>query len=394
MWFFDPTLLLFLLLPVAAFSGWVIGRRQPPGYDKNAKAIFPVEYLQGLNFFLNEQPDKAIDSFIQMLDVNTETVETHLALGNLFRRRGEVDRAIRIHQNLVARPGLNSNLRAQAMFELGQDYMRAGLLDRAESVYKELLSAFPKKGLGTQQLIEVYQQEQEWDKAIEVASGAITKDDKQLATHVAHFYCELADIAIKKIQLPQANKFLNKALELDKNCVRASVLQGNAALLAGDYEHALRIFQQVESQDADFLGEVVDKIVQCFLHLHQTEKMLAYLRGVLARHGNVSIMLKLAEQLRQIEGAASAVALVESEINRYPSLRGMEMLIELQLADVNATAQQKLRTLKSVVAQLLKNKPNYQCQHCGFESRILYWHCPSCRTWGTNKPLTGVEELL
>ena len=152
----DPVTYLFLLLPIAAISGWLIGRQNKPSIQLGSTSEIPIDYIKGLNYLLNEQPDKAIDVFIQMLDVNSETVETHLALGSLFRRRGEVDRAIRIHQNLIARPTLTAEQRMQALNELGQDYMRAGLLDRAEALFNELIESGPHTINALHQLMDIY----------------------------------------------------------------------------------------------------------------------------------------------------------------------------------------------------------------------------------------------
>ncbi len=391
MWFFDPTLLLFLLLPVAAFSGWVIGRRHDANLEKSQRTNLPVEYLQGLNFFLNEQPDKAIDLLIQTLEVNKETVETHLALGSLFRRRGEVDRAIRIHQNLIARPMLPPDLRAQAMYELGQDYMRAGLLDRAEDIFKELLKAFPKKKLGVNELLDVYQQEREWQKAINIAQTYLSHSDKQQQKMVAHYCCELAEAAMKDNLTEEAAKYVKQALAHDASSVRASMLRGDIARQAKKYTDALQSYQNIENQNPEYVSEVIEPIIQCYQALQQPTEMLEYLRGLLHRHGGVTLLLNLAEQLQKIEGDASAAALIEMELQQHPSLRGLNKLIDLHLGHVKEEVRKQLSVLKAVITQIIEKRPTYQCQNCGFGSRVLYWHCPGCHNWNTLKPAQGIE---
>jgi lipopolysaccharide assembly protein B len=391
MWFFDPTLLLFLLLPVAAFSGWVIGRRHDASSEKSPHTNLPTEYLQGLNYFLNEQPDKAIDLFIQMLEVNKETVETHLALGNLFRRRGEADRAIRIHQNLISRPMLPPDLRAQAMYELGQDFMRAGLLDRAEDIFKELLHAFPKKKLGVNELLDVYQQEREWQKAISIAQTHASRQDKTQQALVAHYYCELAELAIKNANKAPAASYVEHALECNPASVRASILQGDLARQSGDYTQALTSYQRIESQAPEYLSEVIASIVYCYQAMQRSADMLAYLRGLLQRHGGVTLLLQLAEQIQANEGEVAAANFAEIELQKHPSLRGLNKLLDLHLGHVKEDVRKQLNVLKTVITQILENRPTYQCQNCGFGSRVLYWHCPGCHNWNTIKPVQGIE---
>ena len=251
--FSEPTLFLFLLLPVAALSGWLIGRRDKPQIARRHGHELPLGYIKGLNYLLDEQPDKAIDVFIQMLDVNSETVETHLALGSLFRRRGEVDRAIRIHQNLIARPTLNAEQRMHALNELGQDYMRAGLLDRAEALYAELVESGPHTINALQQLIDIYQQEKDWEKAIESARKLAFKTRKSQDTVIAHYYCELAEQELRANETHKALKLIKKALATDSRCARASILEGDIEYRLGDVKSAIRAYRRVEDQDSDCL---------------------------------------------------------------------------------------------------------------------------------------------
>ncbi|NNF96569.1 MAG: tetratricopeptide repeat protein, partial [Halobacteria archaeon] len=185
--------ILFFLLPIAALSGWWLGRRSKARRQEESSLELPSSYLRGLNYLLNEQQDKAIDLFIQLLDVDNDTVETHLALGSLFRRRGEVDRAIRIHQNLIARPTLSKEQRMQALFELGQDYMRAGLLDRAETLLGELIGNEPHTVAALQHLLDIYQQEKDWDKAIQIAQRLESRTGQSKRNLIAQYYCEKAD---------------------------------------------------------------------------------------------------------------------------------------------------------------------------------------------------------
>jgi len=381
--------LLFLLLPLAALSGWWIGRRSRSGKEEGG--VLPGRYLKGLNYLLNEQPDKAIDLFIEMLDVDTDTVETHLALGSLFRRRGEVDRAIRIHQNLIARPTLSQEQRALALAELGQDYMRAGLLDRAETLFQELVESPPHRSTALHQLRDIYEQEKDWDKAIEVIRRLEQTTGKGMRDIVAQYYCEKAEQARRQGENAAAQKLLKRALTEDRQCVRASLLEGDIAADGGDWRAAVRAYRRVEEQDAEYLPEVVEPLTRCYRELDRMDEMVSFLRRNLAEHGGISLMLALAELIRQDQGDETAADFIKESLKERPSVRGMDRLIELHLSGTPDAIREKLQVLKDVTDQLIANKPVYKCQQCGFTGRSLHWHCPGCKSWNTVKPIHGVE---
>ena len=250
--------LLLLLLPIAAISGWITGYRHRKSTEVEIDGSFiPSDYFLGLNYLINEQPDKAVDVFIKMLEVNTDTVETHLALGNLFRRRGEVDRAIRIHQNLIARPQLPQKQRMQALFELAQDYLRAGVLDRAERLFLELIELGGDVNISLTNLINIYQQQRDWKQAIAAAKKLESLSGLSMNNAVAHYYCELAEQSRINNNKEQAYAQLKNALEHDKNCARANIILGQLFFEAGEYQQAINASKMVYEQDAEYVSEVI-----------------------------------------------------------------------------------------------------------------------------------------
>lgn len=381
---------LFLLLPVAALSGWLMGRRS---FSKKTHehSDIPLDYLKGLNFLLDEQPDKAIDLFIQMLEVNNDTVETHLALGSLFRRRGEVDRAIRIHQNLIARPTLLPPQRAHALFELGQDYMKAGLFDRAETLFGELVESSPHSEQALSYLLDIYQQEKDWANAIKTAQRISLKTNKSLNKLISHFYCEQAETAYKQGEPARASKLLKKAANINKHSVRASLLEAKIEHDSGNENAAIRALKRIETQDADYLPEVLGPLLHCYQGLGKPEEMLDYLRDILSRHDAISIMLNLSGLLQHYQDDETAEAFIEEFLHRRPSLRGMDRLIDINIKHAKEPVQEKLHILKSVTSQLLEDKPVYSCHVCGFNGKTLHWQCPGCKRWDTVKPIHGLE---
>jgi lipopolysaccharide biosynthesis regulator YciM len=383
--------LLWLLLPVAAASGWIMARRTQPQRQRPRGHDFSSEYFQGLNYLLNEQPDKAIDVFIRMLEVDSDTVETHLALGNLFRRRGEVDRAIRVHQNLIARPTLNKLQRSTALLELGQDYMRAGWLDRAESLFEELVENNLHTVPALRHLLDIYQQEKEWDKAIAVARRLEGQGRQSYRAVIAQFHCEEAELALKKGDEQAAAHALKRALTQDRQCVRASILQGRMAAAAGNCKAALKAFHQVEEQDIEFLPEVLEPLRQCYEQAGAVEELKRYLAAIIDRYNGISPVLMLTDLLFRAEGEAAAVEFLAAQVRKRPSVRGLGRLIDLNLAGASGKGKEDLLTLRDLVGQLLTNKPKYKCSHCGFAGKSLHWQCPTCKEWNAVKPIHGVE---
>ncbi len=381
--------LLFLLLPVAALSGWLIGRRGAPK-EREKCPDFSAEYYRGLNYLLNEQPDKAIEVFVQMLEVDSDTVETHFALGNLFRRRGEVDRAIRIHQNLIARPTLTQHQREQALFELGLDYMRAGLLDRAEALFSELVgdSTYMKPAL--RQLLDIYQQEREWTRAVEVANRleAIGKGD--LRPIVAHFYCEMAEAALKEEDVGQALKWLKQALSEDRNCARASLFEGELYVETGSYKAAVKALRRIEQQDPGYMVEALGPLRHAYCKLGRNDELKVFLARLAEAGDGSTPAIMLSELIRDEEGREPAIEFLTGYLQQHPSARGVARLIELQ--SVNGVAEScHLELLGQITNGLLEGKPGYQCHNCGFTAKALHWQCPGCKGWGTVKPIHGLD---
>jgi len=388
------TELLWLLLPVAAASGWVAARRSlrraattPP----QAGAGLQPDYFRGINYLLNEQPDKAIEAFIRVLEVDSETVETHLALGNLYRRRGEVDRAIRIHQNLIARPTLREAQRQEALLELGYDYMSAGLLDRAENLFQELSETDGYTIEALRQVIDVYEQEKDWDNAIASARRLERATGDDLGGVIAHYYCERAELAQQRHNLREALEQAELALESHPACVRASLLMGDILVARQAFDHAIEAYRRVESQDADFLPEAVARLERCYAAAGRRAELTPYLHDLLGRYGGVSVTLTLAELKREREGAAAAAAFIGEQLRKRPSVRGLDRLLELELELAGEPPPERLTIVKTLTGRLLEDRPEYKCRHCGFPAKSLYWQCPACKHWNTIKPIQGLE---
>tara|TARA_B100001964_G_C14204622_1_gene587479 strand:- start:424 stop:1593 length:1170 start_codon:yes stop_codon:yes gene_type:complete len=378
----------WLLLPVAALSGWWIGRFAQET-KKLSKNIHP-EYFKGLNFVLNEQPDKAIEVFIRMVEVDNETVETHLALGNLFRRRGEVDRAIRIHQNLIARRTLNQGQRAHALLELGMDYMRSGLLDRAEKLFLELVDLDLYQNEAYFNLLEIYQQEKDWKNAIIIAKKFETVSGKNLNSMIAQFFCEVAENELDAGILSSAKEQIHNAMNANSKCVRASIIEAKIYKLTGKIEQAIESYQRLELQDNNYITEIILPLYECYKELDNVDQFIEYLRKIANVYGNINILLILTELIAEHEDKDLAINFIFQELRNRATVQGVDKLIEYTLSMSEGETYKRLSTIKKLTAKLIEKKSIYKCNNCGFDAKMLHWKCPGCKQWESIKPIYGV----
>lgn len=384
--------LFWLLLPVAAASGWWAAKRSISRQEVAVTDRSPG-YFSGLNYLLNEQPDKAIDVFIKMLEVDSDTVETHLALGNLFRRRGEVDRAIRIHQNLIARPMLNREQRAQALLELGQDYMKAGLFDRAESLFNELgeMNMFQAEAL--ENLLTIYQQERDWDKCLQVAKRLGQRTGKFRRKECAHYYCELAEEAQFRKDMLMTSQLLKKARLSDEDCVRATILQGRIEAMNGLPKSAIRTLRQVENQDPAYLSEVLPEIIECYRELGNRTELVRYLRKLYERHQSVTSVLALTDFIQEDEGEEAAIRFLSGYLHAHPNIEGLVRMVGLSLKTGKNDGWESWQILQQILNKISESRVAYQCVSCGFAAKTMHWQCPSCKSWSSIKPRDELHEI-
>ncbi|TQV84502.1 lipopolysaccharide assembly protein LapB [Aliikangiella coralliicola] len=388
----NELLLVFaLLLPVAWYFGYAKGKSSKSTQADHQHSGLSRKYFVGLNYLLNEEADKAIDTFVSMLEVDSETVETHLALGNLYRRRGEVDKAIRIHQNLIARPSLSASHRKMSLMELGYDYMAAGLLDRAENIFKELVNDQSHKQASFKQLLHIYQQTKDWQNAIKVSEKLQHSASPTLKIEIAHFYCELAENCMYSEAPREAVAYVKKALNVDPGCVRATLISGDLHYSMGRYKQAIKAYRELIRQDIGLLPKAIEKIHSSFIQLNDRKGLLAFLEMAIEQGAGVSTILAYAQEIQSSDGDRAAAEFIAMQMVKHPSIKGLLKLIDLHIKHASESGRPSLIMLQGVVSKLLKNKPVYHCNHCGFDSKTLFWQCPGCKTWGSVKPIQGIE---
>jgi lipopolysaccharide assembly protein B len=383
--------LLFLLLPIAAASGWFA--RQFQDNQSNQKKIVDVsrQYIRGLNFLLNEQNDKAIQAFIAVLEVDSETVETHLALGNLFRRQGEVERAIRIHQNLVARPNLSKEHQHFALLELGQDYFAAGLFDRAESIFNQLLNDGYYSQFAINQLLQIYESTKDWFDAIDLINKQSKSVQQDYLVRLSHYWCEVANDAINNAKKKEAKKAIDQALKAHSVSPRARLLEIEYLIQYARTNNIISSLNKFGQFQTKYLGLVIEQAEAFFIHNNLKNEYKKFLDDAIERGAGVSVALTLALFLKQIEGEKSAIVFLSQYLKNHPSLKGLQQLITWHKSVAGAVAQSSLELLESIVNQLISTKPLYRCDSCGFSGKQLHWQCPSCKNWETYQPIIGIE---
>lgn len=386
---------LSIVLVFAIAIGFFLGWRLQQKYSNLSKKTFAHSYYRGMSYLLNEQIDGPVDKFIDSLNVSSETLEIHLALGNLMRRKGEAAKAIKIHQNLLDCRRLTTNQLHEAQLELARDYVNAGLLDRAESLFQELVALDSQyKPPALEHLVEIYQDEREWDKAIVVANELTrVSGEKKLGELIvtkAHFCCELALVAIEKDDIESAKQHLELAVNFDKNSVRANLIIAELALASGHYDEALETLKKIPQQDPDLISVSLELLCQAYEKAAGQADLLAHLLLLLERYPSNQLVIKIAEKLRVMENDYVAADFLAAQLKKRPSIKVLIKLVELHLLHSDGKARENLQLLKQLVDRVIAEKPGYHCIKCGFTGNRLHWLCPGCKTWGSVKLIKGV----
>ncbi|HEV2622185.1 MAG TPA: lipopolysaccharide assembly protein LapB [Frateuria sp.] len=383
---------LVLLVPAAFASGWFAARRAAVHRSGMRVSELSSDYFRGLNYLLNEEQDKAIEVFLKLAEYNRDTVETHLALGNLFRRRGEVDRAIRLHQHLVSRPGLTEAMKTVALLELGEDYMRAGLLDRAEALFSDLVAMNAHAPSALRHLVAIYQHERDWHKAIDHARRleVMTGDDE--SPMIAQFYCELAEQARQHGALAEARGYLRQAFECQDDCVRAFMLTGRLHAEAGEHAEAVAAYEAAVGADIAFVPEILPPLLNSYARIGQMERAEHFLRDILARYHGISPVLALTKLYNQRDGERAGIDFLTSQLRQRPSVRGLMALIDATMDKIEGEARENFLILRDLTRKLLEGQAMYRCSRCGFGAKAHHWQCPSCKSWSTIRPIHGVAN--
>ncbi len=371
-----------LIIPLFFALGWGAARVDIRHVMQESRAV-PRSYFKGLNYLLNEQPDKAIEAFLEVARMDPDTLELHLTLGALFRRRGELDRAIRIHQNLVDRTDLAQDHRMKALYELGEDFLKAGLLDRAEAVFRRLETGVHALD-ALRNILEIQVLTKDWHQAILTAERLEKLGCPAQNADTSHYCCELATAAMLKGDLEGARDYLNQALAQNRRSARACMLLGDLETQAGQDEAAIASWRRIEEINAGFLPVVAERLVQTYGRLGRMDEVIRLLKGYLDRQPSPDLLHLLFQTVAQHQGWDAARQLAAEELKRHPSLRALDDYLQATNA-VNPESVEG-RLAQDLVHRQVSNSAYYQCGHCGFKPRQFFWQCPACARWDSITP--------
>lgn len=377
---FDYTWL--LALPLFFILGWIAARVDVSRL-LNESSTLPASYFRGLNFLISEQPDKAIEAFTEALKVDSDTLELHFALGNLFRRTGEMDRAIRLHQGLLEREGLDETTRLMALAELSQDYLKAGLLDRAEELLVKLTETARYAQSALRALLEIYVHEKEWLQAINTAQKLEELTGKPLGMEIAQFHCELAHQQILLDDPVQASNNLQAALEANRNCVRANIMLGDMAASNRQHQEALKLWRAIELQLPQYIELVAARMMASWRALGKANEGLDWLQDAVRKYALEEAAQVLFEATLDLRGPEAAYRMAHDEADLSPTLASLDRLLQ---AKVSGMPDGDLRLVIDAIKHYLQRTAYHRCTTCGFTARQFHWHCPSCGEWETLPP--------
>lgn len=374
---------------IAALLIFYAGKQFGKKRQSRKSAETAKRYFKGLSYVLNEQPDKAIDLFVELIKVDDETVETHFALGNLYRQRGETERAIRIHQNIFDRPALPEAHRSHAQYELGLDYFHAGILDRAESIFTESLSDNFYRQSSLKNLLQLYQQTQEWEKAVKIANELRMDLPSDFVPTLSHFYCELAENEKAREQWLAAIAYCDDALSLDPSNVRPNLIAIGCLLKLGDIESSERRARDILKQNANLFPEILPFIDQICANEHSKKELLL---DAIASGAGAPVVLAVSSIIQMNEGDRAAGEFLAAQLRVKPSVRELQQLVRLHMENASGSTKESLQLLSDVLERLSNRIHRFRCARCGFHGTKMYWRCPTCKTWNSVKPSPGIAK--
>ena len=381
-----------LLLPVMFGIGWLASRwdlRLENRMDERERIRQQRSTFKGLSLLLNEQPDQAIETLVKIAQLDPETIELHFSLGNLFRRRGETERAIKVHQHLANRDDLKPRDRDHAAYELGRDFLRAGLLDRAEASLNRVGDgkyAIPAK----ESLLEMYQVERDWKKAIIAAHELEGLQGKSHQTEIAQFHCELGQDALRRKDLTEAEQSIQRALQAVPNHARALILQGDYFMAIERPAQAIEIWSMIADLHPAYMHLLADRWMLAHSELGRTDEGLDRLCELLKTQASGELLDITHNQLTKIRGPQAANVMLSEVIQHSPSLSALSKLAETRLAieAIGAHPERviELQSILNILRQRTTSLARYTCGNCGFRARRFYWQCPGCNNWEAYSP--------
>ena len=383
----EPTFILFGLLVLIAIGAWAFGQF----FDRDAAlpTRISTDYIRGLNLVLSRKTDEALELFIQMAKVDDDTLETHFALGHLFRRQGEFERAIRVHENLLKRENLNDMQHDQALLALAEDYLGAGLYDRAEQYLEEIRDSETHGQIALEKLVYLYEREGEWEQAIDV-HRRLEMLSGEKTPHVSHYYCELAERALAEGSTVKAREYLKNTIRSPSGALRGTLIRARIARNEEHYREAAGLYQQILENDITFLSEILPDLFDCYEKDGRTAEFDALIEKMIADNPATVAAIAYAAVLHDLTRSETLTRCLESFIADNDVLNRLIDVekIESGSADERAAA---ISRVAEGLRMLALSTARYRCSNCGYGTQRFIWHCPSCKLWETVRPVQRLE---
>jgi lipopolysaccharide biosynthesis regulator YciM len=382
--------LLWLLLPIAAAAGWFAAKRNDA---RKTRAFwdYTSDFHQGLKVLLSDKQDKPVELFSNATSTDRNAADTHIALGNHYRRRGDMERSVFMHQSVLDNEALDDDVRAAARFELARDYDSAGMLDRSEAEFKELIKSEHRLDDAYQSLLQLHERESDWNQAIKVALEAERDTDSEFGHRVAHYYCELALESIKQEQIDSANSQLSEALEHDKTCARASMMLAELALEAGDFSQANTLYERVETLRPELMPEIIDRRFEVLRQAGDAAQFDRFLKRIHSQRNAYSVIRSTRSVIAERHNPQLADRFFKDQILKRPSLKGLRDWAHDQVELSKPDEREKVQVICDLLDKVVEDKPAYRCNQCGFQGNVMHWRCPSCEQWDSVSTIIGVE---
>ena len=374
------------LLPVFFAMGWFAARVDMKAVLKQAKSI-PGGFYTALDALVDKHSGRAADNLAEVIAARADDAETRrlsLTLGKLYRQRGQNDKAIVLHQKLLASPDTVGIEQAQTRFELGQDYQAAGLVDRAEQIFLELQHS-EMAPAAQQMLLNIYQQDRDWEKAIELAQ-VLRHGDQSYQFEIAQFYCERAQTALFQSRPEEAESLARQALTVNRKCTRANLILADAAYKQGRYQDAIDACHAIEKQNHEYLSMAAERLYDAHDALGQAEAGLAVLVGYAKTFPDLDLHNVIYEKSLLLKGEAQAAQTVTELVRQKPDLAGVYRLLGAHIGDTDPARRADMDMMRAVVGRQMQKAVMYRCRHCHFKSQAYFWHCPACNKWETFTP--------
>lgn len=383
----DSAFLLAGLLVLIAVGAWAFGQF----FDRDAAlpTRISADYIRGLNLVLSRKTDEALELFIQMAKVDEDTLETHFALGHLFRRRGEFDRAIRVHENLLKRENLNDMQHDQAIYALAEDYLGAGLFDRAEELLEQIRNSETHSQIALEKLVYIYEREGEWEQAIET-HRRLEMLSGQKTPHVAHYYCELAEQALARGETAEASAYLKNTIRNPTGALRGTLIQAQIARQEGRPRVAAGLYRRVIEQDPGFVSEVLPDLLACYEEDDRGAEFEAYIDGLSAKDPSIQSAIAYSAVLNELLRSPVLASSVASFVAGNPVLNHLIDVAALESEEAEERAR-ALERIATGLRMLALSTARYRCGNCGYGTQRFIWHCPSCKLWETVRPVQRLQ---